>query len=131
MLDEDDLKTFIRICGRLGSDHDGECVAAAKAATKFLTKRKLTWEEILTPSERPMMVASVTPDDDRSFDPPPKISWVTAARLCLENPAGLKGDREREFLSSLIRQWSYKKTLSDKQEPWLLDICQRCGVAVW
>lgn len=129
MLDEDDLKTFIRICGRLGSDHDGECVAAAKAATKFLAKHSLTWEEVLTPSERPMMVASVTTDDDRSFDPPPDLSWVAAAKLCLEEPAALKNDREIEFLVGIIQRSQRWPTLTDKQGIWLADICGRRGVA--
>lgn len=136
MLDGDDLKIFIKICGRLGSDQDGEFLAAARTAAGFLEKRKLTWEEVLTPPEA-MMVLSVSATGAEPYrEPPPPppsafASWVIAARACLANPHGLKGDRERGFLDDLMRRVAIYPglTLSQRQELWLLDICGRCGVA--
>jgi hypothetical protein len=50
-----DLDKFARICGMLGSNHDGERAAAALKATEFLRARNLTWEDFVRqrPAEQP------------------------------------------------------------------------------
>lgn len=126
MLAETDLKKFIALCGRLGSDHDGERANAARMVSRFLLERNLTWEEVLTPEEQPMMVMSVSVDDRA---PVQLNSWQNAASLCLLRPQGLRGDREREFLEDILERGF--PTLTDRQSSWLLAICQRCGVAKW
>jgi hypothetical protein len=45
-----DLQRLARVCGLLGSDHDGEALAAARQAEKIRKKLGLTWEELLVPS---------------------------------------------------------------------------------
>jgi hypothetical protein len=40
-------KRLARILGMLGSDHDGEILAAARAATALVTRSGLTWSAVL------------------------------------------------------------------------------------
>ena len=54
-----DRQRLARVCGLLGSDHDGEALAAARQAEKIRQKVGLTWAELLVPSIR-----------QRSGDPP-------------------------------------------------------------
>jgi hypothetical protein len=70
-----DLQRLARVCGLLGSDHDGEALAAARQAEKIRKKVGLTWEELLVSSPRP-----------RSEDPPPEdlTDWRSACHFCLE-----------------------------------------------
>ena len=42
-----DRGRFIRVCGMLDSEHDGEVVAAARQATKMLRDAGITWREVL------------------------------------------------------------------------------------
>lgn len=42
-----DIDKFSRICGMLGSVHDGERAAAALKATEFLQARSLTWADLI------------------------------------------------------------------------------------
>ena len=55
-----DRQRLARVCGLLGSDHDGEALVAARQAEKIRKKVGLTWEELLVPSIR-----------QRAADPPP------------------------------------------------------------
>ena len=54
-----DLQRLARVCGLLGSEHDGEALAAARQAEKIRKRMGLTWAELLVPSIRP-----------RAADPP-------------------------------------------------------------
>lgn len=123
MLGDKDLKRLIALCGRLGSDQDGECAAAARQVSRFLSERSLTWEEVLTPQEQPMMVLSVGVAEK------PLVGWRAAARACLQQPRRLRGEREEEFLSDILAR--SVPTLSERQTAWLEAICQRCGVPRW
>jgi len=42
-LSADGRDLFVKLCGMLGSDHDGERARAARMATSFLQDRSLTW----------------------------------------------------------------------------------------
>ena len=61
-----DRQRLARVCGLLGSEHDGEALAAARQAEKIRKKLGLTWEELLVPSTR-----------QRPKDPPPEdlMDW--------------------------------------------------------
>ena len=41
-----DRQRLARVCGLLGSDHDGEALAAAQQAEKIRKKVGLTWDEL-------------------------------------------------------------------------------------
>lgn len=122
MLGEKDLNRLIALCGRLGSDHDGECLNAAHQVTRFLVERQLTWADVIAP-EQPMMVLSVAVAEK------PLVGWRAAARACLQQPERLRGSREKEFLDDILARGF--PTLSEKQTAWLEAICQRCGVPRW
>lgn len=45
---EFDHGLFVKVCGRLGSDADGERAAAAHKASQMLRNAGLTWADVLT-----------------------------------------------------------------------------------
>lgn len=47
-----DLDQFVKICGLLGSEHDGERAAAAHRAQDMLTKANLTWRDVIVSPTR-------------------------------------------------------------------------------
>lgn len=49
-MDTSDRTKFIKILGLLSSDHGGERASAAFMASKFLTKRSLTWSDVISVS---------------------------------------------------------------------------------
>jgi hypothetical protein len=44
-----DLKRFHKLCGLLGSEHDGERAAAALKATSWLKEHGLSWADVMVP----------------------------------------------------------------------------------
>ena len=97
-----DLQRLARVCGLLGSDHDGEALAAARQAEKIRKKVGLTWDELLVPSIR-----------QRSADPPPEelTDWRWACHFCLERYRSLTS-WELNFVTTVAR---HKKPPSAKQ----------------
>jgi hypothetical protein len=51
LLDPADVQRLAKICGRFGSDYDGERAAAAAKADELVRKRGLTWRDVLIPAE--------------------------------------------------------------------------------
>lgn len=75
---------LVKICGRLGSDHDGERAAAALLASRLLTEAGLDWERVLqTPASDPFR----TPIEDHDFMAEMRAARERAAR----NPWGRPG----------------------------------------
>jgi hypothetical protein len=108
-----DLRRLARVCGLLGSDHDGEALAAARQAEKLRKKVGLTWDELLVPSPRP-----------RSRDPPPEdlTDWRWACHFCLEHYHSLTS-WELDFVATVAR---YTKPPSAKQRIILRRLVARC-----
>jgi hypothetical protein len=108
-----DLQRLARVCGLLGSDHDGEALAAARQAEKIRKKVGLTWEELLVPSIR-----------QRSKDLPPEdlTDWRWACHFCLERYQWLTS-WELDFVATIAR---YKKAPSAKQMAILQRLVARC-----
>jgi len=108
-----DRQRLARVCGLLGSDHDGEVLAAARQAEKIRQKLGLTWEELLVPSAR-----------SRSADPSPDnlTDWRWACHFCLERYRSLTS-WELDFVATVAR---YKKTPSAKQLIILQRLVARC-----
>ena len=94
-----DVTRLARICGMLGSAHDGERAAAALQADRLVRGAGTTWEELLAPS--------VTASGHS------QTSWQRelspGALLATYGPA-LTG-WEKNFLATLVRQprWSTKQ----------------------
>ena len=108
-----DLRRLARVCGLLGSDHDGEALAATRQAEKIRKKVGLTWEELLVPSTR-----------QRSGDPPPEelTDWRLACHFCLER-YWLLTRWELDFVATVAR---YTKPPSAKQLIILHRLVARC-----
>jgi hypothetical protein len=108
-----DLQRLARVCGLLGSEHDGEALAAARQAEKIRKKVGLTWEELLVPSAR-----------QRSADPPPEdlTDWRWACHFCLER-YWLLTSWELDFVATVAR---YQKPPSAKQLIILQRLVARC-----
>jgi hypothetical protein len=128
-LSDIDLQRLIKLCGLLGSAHDGERASAALKVSEFLTIRKLTWADVLVAQEPPLPEVSVTVG---GYDPEPAhqervITWQMVAREILANwESVLRGDRELDFVQSLLQRG--RPSLSPGQEKWLRDIAQRAGL---
>ena len=88
-----DLRRLARVCGLLGSDHDGEALAAARQAEKLRKKVGLSWDELLVPSPR-----------QRSGDPPSEelTDWRWACHFCLERSRSLTR-WELNFVATVAR----------------------------
>ncbi|MFL5281848.1 MAG: hypothetical protein ACJ8AW_12860 [Rhodopila sp.] len=108
-----DLHRLARVCGLLGSEHDGEVLAAARQAEKIRKKLGVTWEELLVPSPRP-----------RAADPPPEdlTDWRWACHFCLERYPSLTS-WELNFVATVAR---YQKPPSAKQLRILHRLVARC-----
>jgi hypothetical protein len=108
-----DRHRLARVCGLLGSDHDGEALAAARQAEKIRKKLGLTWEELLVPPTR-----------QRAADPPPEelTDWRSACHFCLER-SRLLTRWELNFVATVAR---YQKPPSAKQLIILHRLVARC-----
>ena len=103
-LPEPDRVRLVKLLGLLGSDHAGEQVAAATAASRFLRSRNLTWQELLTPQRRATAPAT----------------WREAATRLLQHPRELTA-WENRFLSDITRLPS----ISPKQRQFVSEIAAR------
>ncbi len=58
---------FVGICGRLGSDHDGERASAAAMATRELRAAGLTWADVLGDPGQAQAEPVSRPDNVRAY----------------------------------------------------------------
>jgi hypothetical protein len=103
-----------RVLGLLGSDFDGEIVAAGRAANALVLGAGLTWPEVIT--ER------ATAPGLQVWRPPPTTAEAIA--LCLRWPEILTG-WEAQFLSSL----SLQRRVSARQFEVLTGISAKVEIA--
>jgi hypothetical protein len=103
-LPEPDRTKLVKLLGLLSSDHPGEQVAAATAATRFMHARGLTWQELLEPQRRG----------------PAPATWREAVARLLQHPRDLTA-WENRFLSDISRLPS----ISPKQRLFLSEIAAR------
>ena len=111
-----DRQRLARVCGLLGSEHDGEALAAARQAEKLRKKLGLTWDELLVPPTR-----------QRSADPPLEelTDWQAACLFCLEHFQSLTR-WELDFVATIAR---YTKPPSVKQWSVLYRLVAKCRSA--
>lgn len=60
-----DRGLFVKVCGRLGSDADGERAAAARKASQMLSNAGLTWADVL--SGEPLGAREARPEKTRRY----------------------------------------------------------------
>lgn len=88
-----------KVCGMLGSEHDGERAAAAAKASMLLRAHGLTWADVFASAAAPILVEPAPP------------AHAALARAALEH-AALLDEWQRNFLGSISRQ---RRPLSVKQ----------------
>ena len=110
-----DTERLAKLLGMLGSQHDGEVLAAARKCCEFLRSRNLQWRDVLGGS------STVKMRQTYRREPPAKhtFTWREKAMRCSFS-IGLRS-REREFLENIL----LRRSLTEKQQQWLDDIYDR------
>jgi hypothetical protein len=72
------FQRFIGICGRLGSDHDGERANAAAMATRELRAAGLTWVDVLVDPGQAQAKPVSRPDNVSPFRRPDPVRDMLA-----------------------------------------------------
>jgi hypothetical protein len=115
-LPPDAAAKLVKILGMLGSDHDGECIAAARQATRLIKSYNATWERVLAPPQ----LAPTLPPRPQNY----AVAHVAAARHALQY-AGHLTAWEAAFLHSITE----RRRLSPKQEATLTEILAKLRMA--
>src|SRR5262245_22603529 len=95
---------LVKLCGLLGSTHDGERAAAGKLADEFIKQLGLNWSDVIVQ---------------------PPAEWQHMAAVCGRRWPELS-ERERDFLTNIQR---LRKPPSDRQLEWLQSIFDRLQAA--
>ena len=95
-----------KVCGLLGSAHDGERASAALLADRLVRQSGLTWTDVLRPAALPPPMHP--PTTTRSWEPP--RDWRWQVEDCLTRPH-LWTAWELGFLNSI----GFQRGLSQKQ----------------
>jgi hypothetical protein len=112
-----DLQRLVKVCGMLGSQHDGEVVAAARQAEKLRKALGLSWSDLLVSPAQSTPHGRPTPHDIRD--------WRRACQLCLTR-VDILSHWEVTFLTSLSR---YRGPPSARQMDVLRPLVERCREA--
>jgi hypothetical protein len=97
----------------LGSDKDGEIVAAAKAIGRTLRATGCDWHDLASLVVSPPRV----PGTGGS-----QLDCKQMAEWCLRNAADRMTERERAFVANMGRTWAHA---TDRQADWLEAIYRR------
>jgi hypothetical protein len=103
-----------KLCGMLGSEHDGERATAAAKADALLRAAGLTWADVIGPPivpDHPVRIRAWRAGD---------TDWQRMAQFCHARRWSLS-QREREFIESVLN-W---RALTEKQKDWLIAIYAR------
>jgi len=98
------LAKLLALCS---SGYDGEALAAARAADRFIRDRGLTWQDILQPEAAPAA--------NRNLEP-----WRQTVALCLRQLGSL-----RPWEADFLRNISGFAKISPKQRGVLIQIADR------
>jgi len=95
-VEQEDVHRLSKLCGMLGSAHDGERSSAALMASKFLKTHDLTWHDVVMKA----FFAPVRTDAPHwSAEPKTEIEWAICIRArCWDQ----LNSWERDFLTSII-----------------------------
>ncbi len=118
----EDRARLIKLAGLFSSDHDGECVNAARMFWAFLQSRGLMPEDVLAepPARTQVQIVQAPPL-------PPRTWRVVAEEVWTSCYHGLNS-REREFLHDILtRGWA----ATERQVAWLAGIAGKRGIALW
>ena len=98
VVEQEDAQRLVKLCGLLGSDHDGERANAAFMATKLLRMNDMTWADLVA---RAMLPAPSAPMPHWSTVPKTEEEWSTAIRArCWDRLTHW----EKDFLASILQR---------------------------
>lgn len=132
-LSDAEREKFVKLCGMLGSAFAGERDNAVVKVNEFLKEHNMTWLDVIVPPPEPQLPAvTVTVGDQPEPEADDVTGWRLAVLYMLQRRPDLlrksaKWD-ELEFLTSLSRRPPHY-VLSEAQEKWLRDICNRAGIS--
>ena len=109
LLDPRVADRLAKLCGMLGSAHDGERAAAAALADALVREAGLTWRDVIK------VPGAATNSGD----------WQRMAGWCRAHHQKFNA-KEREFIAAML---TWRGELSPKQEKWLTDLFVRAGGA--
>jgi len=137
-----DLDRFRKLCGMLGSEHEGERHAAALKATQMLRDAGYTWQDVwvgaavdlghsdTTATWTPPSAASSPPWGDRA-QRGYTDEWANkVARAILEvveRGIARMNPNQMRFLSEMKERW---RPPTERQAEWLLALAEKAGLDV-
>jgi len=125
-VEQENAHRLAKLCGMLGSSHDGERAAAALKATEFLKAHNLTWHDFVV---RLAGTSGATKGDDRkpqhwSEGPHTDVEWCRAFKTeCWDYLTGW----EQQFITDVLKRDYWP--LSAKQREVLLKLRDKYGRA--
>ena len=105
----------------LGSDKDGEVVAAARAICRTLRGSGLDLHDLAE-----LVRKASNPSHSGRQDEGPQ-DWERAIRWCLTHGSGRLAPKEWAFLNNVLTRVVVGTDLTPKQSKWLEDIVDRLG----
>lgn len=107
------VRLLASVLGRLGSDHDGEVLSAARQAEKMVRAAGASWADVLTkPSALAPQADAPIPYRGRAVHPPHEGNWV-ATTLFLHrqaaDPRSAMGANDRRWLLERAATWRRRK----------------------
>lgn len=118
-LSDGDRRKLAGILARLASNHDGEKLAAASLASRFVSNRGLSWPDLLLPVEPVASAPKPPPEPARSE---PIEPWRRDAQRLLVERGHQLTKAEREFCQRLV---DWRGRVSPKQLAWLNKLARR------
>jgi len=105
------------LIGKLGSDHDGEVVAAARAIRRLLADQGLSFNDLAravapTETDGPVVVLR---------------HWRCATQWIVDNPDWFPTDRERRFVVDMRIILKRHDQPTERQAAWIRSIVERLG----
>lgn len=123
---EKERERLVALLGMMGSSGDGEALNAARLAQKFITDRKLTWNNVIATT---VTTASMNPYEEMMHkareraEQSPRTHQQKAAWL-IKNYEGMLSEVEKDFVRDMVH-WIVP---SQKQHAWLNRIYARYDI---
>ena len=118
MIAPDTVDRLAKLCGMLGSAHDGERAAAAMKATAMLQSLGMTWRELVEAAAMP------SGSNSRTIEERTLAEWAELVGSLVVNPPFLH-EGEAEFLQNMFTRTHAGRGPSRKQRAWIQRIAER------
>jgi hypothetical protein len=109
-LDMHSAERLAKLCGMLGSNHDGERAAAGLKADQLVRNLGLTWADVISGATTNWRMCASSQTD-----------WHRMAAYCHRYRAALN-PRDRAFVETML---TWRSQPTERQQDWLIDIYAR------